>query len=313
MRPRDLIVSVFLERGHPLCAGELSAFVQAQQPGIGRATVYRTLRWMVDAGVAKKVDGLRGRTRYAQTMRRAPHFELLCHACHRTIEAGSSAIDALTAQVAAAHGFAPSQGPLLVHGTCGACRARSTDAGGSGETTHLVAARDVLRVVVATSVAAKSLFVTTAAAVTNARVRGAFHRLADEERERLARLEADQRSLVAGDPELETRPTVCFFKGSATALYSASIQEVTPAMDARAALMAAIRCTRGSHRFFARSAERLEEPTARAILLAFSEGEQAHLDTLVHEYRALAGPRPRRVAPRSLPMPIAGRRLRGRP
>lgn len=260
MRPRDFIVSVFLERGHPLCAGELSDLVRAQQPGIGRATVYRTLRWMVDAGVAKKVDGLRGRTRYAQAMRRAPLLPWR-----------------------------------------------------ASETTNLVAARDALRVVVATGAAARSFFLTTAASVTNARVRGAFHRLADEERERLTRLEADQRSLLAGDPELETRPTVCFFKGSATALYSAGIQEVTPATDARAALMAAIRCTRGSHRFFVRSAERLNEPAAAAILLAFSEVEQAHLDLLVHEYRALAGPRPRRVEPRDLPMPVAGHRLRGRP
>lgn len=262
MRPRDLIVSVFLEQGRPLDAVELSTLVRGLQPGIGRATLYRALRWMVDAGVAKKIDGVSGRTRYGQAAQRAPLLPLR-----------------------------------------------------ASETTNLVAARDALRIAVATSDAARGFFASAASVVPEPPTRALFHRLADDERTRLAGLDAQQRALLLSDPDLDARPTSCFLRGSAVALYAAGAQEVGSARDARTALMIAIRCTRRSHRFFIRAAEHFADAVATGTFMAFAEVEQAHLDTLVHEYRVLAGPRPRRLEPRArdIVTPIVGRRLRGRP
>lgn len=80
MRPRDLIVSVFLEQGRPLDAAQVSVLVGERLPGkspaVGRATIYRALRWMVDVGVAKKVDGSGGRALYAQAHRRLPQIAI---------------------------------------------------------------------------------------------------------------------------------------------------------------------------------------------------------------------------------------------
>ena len=53
---RDRILSIFLRQEGHLSADDLFDVVRREEPGIGRATVYRTLQWMVDAEIARKVD-----------------------------------------------------------------------------------------------------------------------------------------------------------------------------------------------------------------------------------------------------------------
>ena len=53
---RDLIVSVFLRQDGHLSADDLFGLMRQEDQKISRATVYRTLQWMVDAGIARKVD-----------------------------------------------------------------------------------------------------------------------------------------------------------------------------------------------------------------------------------------------------------------
>ena len=53
---RDLIVNVFLRQEGHLSADDLVDLIKREDHRISRATVYRTLQWMVDAGIARKVD-----------------------------------------------------------------------------------------------------------------------------------------------------------------------------------------------------------------------------------------------------------------
>ena len=61
---RDWILRVFLKQEGHLSADDLFDLVRREASGIGRATVYRTLQWMVEAGVARKVDFGEGRARW---------------------------------------------------------------------------------------------------------------------------------------------------------------------------------------------------------------------------------------------------------
>jgi len=47
---RDRILNIFLRQKGHLSADELCDLVRREDAGIGRATVYRTLQWMVNAG-----------------------------------------------------------------------------------------------------------------------------------------------------------------------------------------------------------------------------------------------------------------------
>jgi rubrerythrin len=116
-----------------------------------------------------------------------------------------------------------------------------------------------------------------------------FRRLAGEEQEHLAKLEARYRELVAADPTLESQPTFLFFKGAANGLFAAGAEELKKkGMDDRQALLIGIRCERGSHLFFKRYGERFEESEGKRIFLEFAAEERDHFDLLVREFRALA-------------------------
>ena len=53
---RDFIVNVFLRQEGHLTAEDLVDLIRREDQRISRATIYRTLQWMVDAGIARKVD-----------------------------------------------------------------------------------------------------------------------------------------------------------------------------------------------------------------------------------------------------------------
>jgi len=66
---RDLILNVFLKQEGHLSADDLFDITRREDQRISRATVYRTLQWMVDAGIARKVDFGEGRFRFEHSYR----------------------------------------------------------------------------------------------------------------------------------------------------------------------------------------------------------------------------------------------------
>src|SRR6188474_2656967 len=119
---RDRVVQVFLRQEGHVSADDLFDRVRREAAGIGRATVYRTLQWMVDAGVARKVDFGEGRSRFEPAYRHPRHFHLICTTCHSSSEFLSSDVESLMEEVATARGFASTQTVVQVFGTCADCR-----------------------------------------------------------------------------------------------------------------------------------------------------------------------------------------------
>src|SRR5437773_3793245 len=119
---RNRILNVFVrEEGH-LSADDLSDLVHREDPQIGRATVYRTLQWMVDAGIARKVDFGEGRSRYEPSYGHPRHFHLICTTCHRSSEFLSSDVEALMDEIATSRNFSRTQSIVQIYGTCEECR-----------------------------------------------------------------------------------------------------------------------------------------------------------------------------------------------
>ena len=112
---RELIVNVFLRQEGHFSADDLVKLIRHEDQEISRATVYRTLQWMVEAGIARKVDFGEGRFRFEHSYRHPRHFHLICKSCNRSDEFLSSDIEGFIEEVAAARGFAarPERGPNL--------------------------------------------------------------------------------------------------------------------------------------------------------------------------------------------------------
>jgi Fur family ferric uptake transcriptional regulator len=283
---RDFIVNVFLRQEGHLTADDLVDLIRREDQRISRATIYRTLQWMVDAGIARKVDFGEGRFRFEHSYRHPRHFHLICKSCNRSFEFLSSDIEALLEEVAAARNFAPRQSVLQIHGTCEACRT-GRPAAAEGGTTEQLFARDALRIAIATERSGLEFYSRASKITRDPRGRRVFEKLAAEEKKHLGTLEARYRRLLQTDPQLESRPTFLFFKGAANGLFAAGADQLTRGVNDRQALMIGIRCERGSHRFFKRYGERFEDSEGKQIFLEFADEERAHLDLLIREYRAL--------------------------
>jgi Fur family ferric uptake transcriptional regulator len=284
---RDRIVDLFLRQSGHLAADELVALIRRDDRSISRATIYRTLQWMVEAGIARRVDFGGGKFRFEHAYRHPRHFHLICKACQQSFEFLSSDIEALVEEITAARKFQPSQSVLQIYGTCEQC-----DAGVASQPAptpvESVFARDALKVAIATERSGLAFYTRAARLAKDERGRKVFERLAGEEKEHLGTLEARYRDLVSRDPNLEAQPTFLFFKGAANGLFAAGVEELgRKGVDDRQALRIGIRCERGSHRFFRKYGERFEESEGKRIFLEFADEERDHFNLLVREYRSL--------------------------
>jgi Fur family ferric uptake transcriptional regulator len=302
-RKRDLIVNVFLRQEGHLSAEDLVDLIRREDARISRATVYRTLQWMVDAGIARRVDFGEGRFRFEHSYRHPRHFHLICKSCNQSFEFLSSDIEGLLEEITHARNFVPRQSVLQIYGTCEHCRAGRSAAIETRTPTEAVFARDALRIAIATEQSGLEFYTRAARITRDPRGRRVFDRLAAEEQEHLGKLERRYRELIAEHPGLEAEPTFLFFKGAANGLFAAGTEELRKGVDDRRALEIGIRCERGSHKFFKRYGERFEESEGKRIFLEFADEEREHLDLLTREHRALVARQRQRPRGSSRPRP----------
>ena len=221
---RDFIVNVFLRQEGHLTADNLVALIRREDQRISRATIYRTLQWMVDAGIARKVDFGEGRFRFEHSYRHPRHFHLICKTCNRSFEFLSSDIEALVEEVAAARGFTPRQSVLQIHGTCESCRTgRPADT--EDGTSELLFARDALRIAIATERSGLEFYTRASRITKDARGRRVFQKLAEEEGEHLGTLEKRYRELPATGSTARIPADVPLLQGAANGLFAAGAEQ----------------------------------------------------------------------------------------
>jgi Fur family ferric uptake transcriptional regulator len=294
---RDFIVNTFLRQEGHLSADDLVDLIRRQDSGISRATVYRTLQWMTDAGIARKVDFGEGRFRFEHSYRHPRHFHLICKSCNQSFEFLSSDIESLIEEIAAARNFEGKQSVVQIYGTCEECRTgRAIPKGG---TTEMIFARDALRIAIATERSGLDFYSRAARITQDPRGRSVFQKLAEEEKGHLSTLETRYAELLKSDPQLESRPAFLFFKGAANGLFAEGADRLTKGVNDQQALLIGIRCERGSHRFFKKYGERFEDSEGKQIFMEFAEEEKQHLELLIREYKGLIGRKGRRRAGRS--------------
>ena len=300
---REQILNVFLRQEGHLSADDLFDLIRREDQRISRATVYRTLQWMVDAGIARKVDFGEGRFRFEHSYRHPRHYHLICKTCNRSSEFLSSDIEALVEEVAIARNFSPTQSVVQIYGECEECRT-GKPATGPEHYSELLFARDALRIAIATERSGLEFYTRAARLTKDSRGRSVFQNLAEEEKHHLSTLEERYKELLVRDPQLESRPTFLFFKGAANGLFAEGAERLAQGVNDQQALLIGIRCERGSHRFFKKYGERFEDSEGKQIFLEFADEEREHLALLIREYRALVKRQGRRQkAQRLAPSP----------
>jgi Fur family ferric uptake transcriptional regulator len=124
---RELILDVFLRTEQHLSSEDLYQLVKKQDPTVGQTTVYRTLKLLSEAGLAREVRFGDGRTHYEHNYKHQHHDHMICSECGKIIEFYSAELEALQDQMAAKHKFEVTQHLLRIIGICAECRRRNRE------------------------------------------------------------------------------------------------------------------------------------------------------------------------------------------
>jgi Fur family transcriptional regulator, ferric uptake regulator len=121
-RQRLLIAERLAAAGRQLTADALYRRLRREKPTLGRATVFRTLETLVDAGVARRLE-LEGHVYAYVACQPEHHHHLSCTRCGRVEEIDEAYVRPIARRVAADRGFEIDDARLDFYGRCARCRA----------------------------------------------------------------------------------------------------------------------------------------------------------------------------------------------
>lgn len=124
---RDLILEIFLRTEEHLTSEDLYWLVQKQDPTVGHTTVYRTLKLLTEAGLAREVRFGDNKTYYEHHYNHEHHDHLICTDCGTVVEFFSPEIEALQDATARQFGFLPTHHSLRLWGVCEQCQQKASE------------------------------------------------------------------------------------------------------------------------------------------------------------------------------------------
>ncbi len=118
-KQRDLILRVFLDARRHLTSEDLYLTVREQHPNIGYTTVYRTMKLLVEAGLATERHFDDGITRYE--IEHEHHDHLVCIRCGKIVEFECEMIEDAQNDIAKRYGFQILRHRHELYGHCPDC------------------------------------------------------------------------------------------------------------------------------------------------------------------------------------------------
>lgn len=118
--PRRTLVEHIFDTHKHFDADELIVDLEHAGLKVSRATVYRTLPMLVEAGLLRELR-LTNRTAFEHAYGYPSHDHLHCQQCDAIIEFANDEIRRLRDEIAQQHGFRAENHRFVITGTCAAC------------------------------------------------------------------------------------------------------------------------------------------------------------------------------------------------
>jgi len=116
---RELVEHIFARHTH-FDAEQLVENLKAAGKRVSRATVYRTLKKLVEAGLLREIE-IGHRTVYDHDYGYPAHDHLVCEQCGAMIEFQHPQLDDVLREVAGEHQFRAESRSLVIRGVCAEC------------------------------------------------------------------------------------------------------------------------------------------------------------------------------------------------
>jgi Fur family ferric uptake transcriptional regulator len=121
-RQRRLIAEVLLNEVGHLNIDELFGLVRKKDPHVGYATLYRTVKLLVECGLVTSAQFGDGSARFESAVNRPHHDHLICTECACIIEFENEEIEALQVQECEKHNFLMRHHKMEIYGLCINCQ-----------------------------------------------------------------------------------------------------------------------------------------------------------------------------------------------
>jgi Fur family ferric uptake transcriptional regulator len=118
---RMIILKAFLRQELHLSTEDFYLRLRKKHPGIGYATVHRTLKLFAECGIAAERNFGDGQMRFEVSHDNEHHDHLVCTDCGRIIEFEDQQIERLQIDVAKTHNFVIKDHRLELYGLCSDC------------------------------------------------------------------------------------------------------------------------------------------------------------------------------------------------
>jgi Fur family ferric uptake transcriptional regulator len=124
---RRAVIEVIQDADRHLDAHALLALARKHEPGLDRATVYRTIDLLKKLRLVDEVDlmHLEGEKHYYEVSTTRDHIHLACFSCGRIEELSISLFETLKREISAQTGFQIRVTRLEAGGTCRDCAAKA--------------------------------------------------------------------------------------------------------------------------------------------------------------------------------------------
>ena len=103
---------------------ELLLQLRRREVAVSRATLYRTLSHLLEAGLVRRVRKPDGTARYESMEGRTPHDHMVCLGCDRILEFADAEIEKLQAAACRRAEFTMTDHSLRIEGYCRDCAAQ---------------------------------------------------------------------------------------------------------------------------------------------------------------------------------------------
>jgi Fur family transcriptional regulator, ferric uptake regulator len=118
---RRVIIDKLFQTSEHVTIDQLLEAARAEDSRIGYATVYRTMKLLVEGGLVHERKFGDGHTRYELADGEAHHDHLICLSCGKIEEFEEPAIEELQDQVARRYGFTVQHHKHELYGICKSC------------------------------------------------------------------------------------------------------------------------------------------------------------------------------------------------
>lgn len=115
----DILSEVLKQKGHFKIEDIILKMSIAQNP-ISRATVYRTIKTIEEAGLIKYIRSINDEKIYE--VQTEHHDHMICEKCGKIIEFHNEELEALQNAICQSYGFTPCRHTMKIFGLCEDCK-----------------------------------------------------------------------------------------------------------------------------------------------------------------------------------------------